>query len=617
MKTPPPPTSTLPSEARASKSTPPGVSIVGRLLSVEDRNAATPKPSDGNTEPPKEVQAHFITVVSDTGEVRTIQLTQQTSVRLLDAALHQDVSRYLQLLADNRSQGLRHLTLEDHGSGTRELQVSYISAVPVWKSTYRILFTDSKSSNATATLQSWAVVDNTVGEDWNNVELSLIAGRPQSFTQPLSDPIYTNRPEIPIATAEQLAPTTHDSSMNGISQNVTVQAEDSSAFLANRAAAPKARARTSAGVAGVAGMAGGSAGGVIGGPLAAPAAPPPSYEEIAQASIGPQTQTAAFDDFFQYKLSQPITIRKNESALVPILQTKVPADRVTLVSGGNGRASQPLRALWITNSSGLTLDRGSFSLVENGNFGGEGLLDPIHPGEKRLLSYAADEAVHVSTEAGKDYTEAVDHVTVSKGVLILSRSQVRAITYVLHNAAPDDRTVILEQQIDPRFTLTSAVKPVETTPTVYRFRVEVPAGGTQKLEVAGQSRTQLRYELLRSDESQLDLIVRQAGNNAQLRAALQPVLDARRRVADAQTAVNQTNITITALKADEDRQRANITALANADKSSRDRFVSDLNKTEDAISTQQKELATRSAALDAAKADLANRIESLQIDTKI
>ena len=632
----------------------PGVSIIGRLLSVEDRTAATPRPSSDNSDATKEGQLHFITVVSDSGEVRTVQLTQQTSVRLLDTALHQDVSRYLQLLADNRSQGLRHLTLEDHGTGTRELQVSYISAVPVWKSTYRILFTDQPISGApgpdsrtresttpgasqtggpfmpeshpgmsggtqtTATLQGWAVVDNTVGEDWNNVQLSLIAGRPQSFTQPLSDPIYTNRPQIPIATEQNLAPTTHDSGMGSVNETVAVSANSvsnlplngrSQAFLASKAA-PHAR-----GVAGMVGMAGGSAGYGMGGPMPAP--PPPSYENLAQASIAPQTQTAAFDDFFQYKLSQPITIRKNESALVPILQAKVTADRVTLVCGGNGRVSQPLRALWITNTTGLTLDRGSFSLVENGSFGGEGLLDPIHPNEKRLLSYAADEAVHVSTEAGKDYTQAVDHITAGKGVLILHRAEIRSITYVIHNAAPDARTVVLEQPIDTRFELTSAVKPTETTPTVYRFRVEVPSGGTERLEVSGQHRGTERFELLRSDESQLDLIVRESGNDAQLRAALAPILDARRRVADAQTAVNQTNGQLTALKSDEDRQRANITALATADKTSRDRFVADLNKTEDAIATQQKELATRTAALDSAKADLANRIESLQIDEKI
>jgi hypothetical protein len=59
-------------------------------------------------------------------------------------------------------------------------------------------------------MQGWAVVDNTVGADWDNVQLSLVAGAPQSFIQPLSQPLYTRRPEIPIATEAQLTPQTHE-----------------------------------------------------------------------------------------------------------------------------------------------------------------------------------------------------------------------------------------------------------------------------------------------------------------------------------------------------------------------------------------------------------------------
>ena len=56
------------------------------------------------------------------------------------------------------------------GSGERNLFVSYISEVPIWKSTYRLVL----PPKGKPLLQGWAVVDNTVGEDWNNVELSLV-----------------------------------------------------------------------------------------------------------------------------------------------------------------------------------------------------------------------------------------------------------------------------------------------------------------------------------------------------------------------------------------------------------------------------------------------------------
>ena len=182
-----------------------GAAMTGRLLSIDLRAA---KKKDGDTDSSASDDRRFVTVVSDGGQVRTLELTGGVSVTLLDTALHTDVTRYLELLASTRNQGLRHLTLLDRGTGGRELHVSYISEVPVWKSTYRILFTGAASS---ATLQGWSVVDNTTGSDWTNVHLDLIAGAPQSFIQPLSTPYYTRRPEIPLPEEAQLAPQTHES----------------------------------------------------------------------------------------------------------------------------------------------------------------------------------------------------------------------------------------------------------------------------------------------------------------------------------------------------------------------------------------------------------------------
>ena len=182
--------------------------ITGRLLNIEVVNVP-----EGDNKPASEKR--IITIIGDAGEIRTMDLTSATSVRLLDADLHQDVTRYLQLLASTRNQGLRHLTLQDNGTGSRELHVSYISEIPIWKSTYRILFTEPTDATAaktqTATLQGWSVVDNTTGTDWINVQLSLIAGAPQSFIQPLSVPYYSRRPEIGLPQEAQLTPQTHES----------------------------------------------------------------------------------------------------------------------------------------------------------------------------------------------------------------------------------------------------------------------------------------------------------------------------------------------------------------------------------------------------------------------
>jgi hypothetical protein len=342
-------------------------------------------------------------------------------------------------------------------------------------------------------------------------------------------------------------------------------------------------------------------------------APQIEYQTAAADSLRPNTTTSAFDDFFEYKLTDPITIRKNESALVPILQTKIDAERVTLWSP---QQPVPLRALWITNTSNLTLDRGSFSIVEDGNFGGEGLLDPIHPSERRLLSYAADQAVRVTTDYSHN-TRRVQQITVSKGILKQSTIEISEVEYLVHNAAPEPRMVIVEHPVRNGWTLDSDPKPFESTPTTNRFRVATQANETVRLHIGERRVATTTYQLTNSNDNQLTYILNQTKDDPAIEQALQPILAARRHQSEVQATLDKVNAHLTALRADEDRQRSNITALANADKSSRDRFVHDLNTTEDQIAATQKDLATAQSNLQAAKDDLATKIDTLQLDEKL
>ena len=603
-----------------------GVTITGRLLNIEE--VTTPA---SNNQPASERRQ--VTVVGESGDVRTVELTPATEVHLLDAELHQDVTRYLELLASTRNQGLRHLTLKDNGTGTRDLRVSYISEVPVWKSTYRIIFTDRKAVNGSATaytpqsamLQGWSVVDNTTGADWINVQLSLIAGAPQSFIQPLSQPIYSQRPHIAIAQEAQLAPQTHQSgemvqrakATGGTTENTLYTSlplslnggpRDPTAF---QYLMPGATAGSS-GIYGGTGQTNLNQNYVEGVPIDNINAlgSGQAFAQAASASFAGDAQTAKFDDYFAYNLTEPVTIHKNESALVPIMQTHIDAERVTLWSR---QQPVPLRALWVTNTSKLTLDRGSFSIIEDGNFGGEGLLEPIHPDEKRLLSYAVDQAVRVTLDPQSN-TSRVTSVSASRGIVVLHNSQIAETTYVVRNAADESRIVVVEHPIRTGYTLAPDVLPAETTPSVDRFRVVTKPNETVRLHVTETEPGETRYQLSNSNDSQLTFILKQTGDNTAFEAALQPIFEARRHVADMQTELDKVDEHINTLHSDEERQRANVTALENSDKSSRERFVRDLNATEDQITSAQKDLTAAQANLQTANDDLEDKIESLQID---
>ena len=351
-------------------------------------------------------------------------------------------------------------------------------------------------------------------------------------------------------------------------------------------------------------------GGAIGGGIARVA--PGAYADLAAGSITPQTTTAAFDDFFQYSLTDPVTIRKNESALVPILQTKLPIERVTLWSP---RQPVALRALWLTNASNLTLDRGSFSIVESGNFGGEGLLDPIHPNEKRLLSYAADQAVRVDTSRTNN-SRHVQRLTISKGVLTEVNLDLTELTYNVHNAAPDSRTVILEHPIHQGYTLDSTPKPEESTPTVDRFRVIVAPGATEHLHV-GERRVASEYIRLtdRSEDQLIELLENAKVSPAALQQ-FQPAFDAHHAVLalDQQIAAAQNEIN--AITRDQDRLRENLKALKGTpeEKALATRYTGELNAQEDRLAALNGQIATLRTQREAANQDFQNKLAAVNFD---
>src|SRR5713101_398323 len=181
-----------------------GETTSGRLLSVEQEDRTT---DSGTT-----YHVTDFSVMTDSGEMRNFELGPAVSVRLAERDLNQEVGRYLNLIGSSRARDLRRMSISAAGSGDRDIFVSYISEVPVWKSTYRIILPEKPSEKPL--LQGWAIVDNTIGEDWKDVQLSLVAGAPQSFIQDISQPLYGRRPVIPLPQSAMLTPQTHEATMN-------------------------------------------------------------------------------------------------------------------------------------------------------------------------------------------------------------------------------------------------------------------------------------------------------------------------------------------------------------------------------------------------------------------
>src|ERR1700733_5041165 len=533
-------------------------SASGRLLSIDEREI----PIKGD----QKVTVDQISIISDSGEVRVFDLTPGTSVRVAEKDVNDEVGKYLGLVASTRDQDVRRMTISTAGEGERNLLVSYISEVPVWKSTYRIVI----PNEGKPLLQGWAIVDNTVGEDWKNVELSLVAGAPQSFVQELSQPYYTRRPVVALPENAMITPQTHEATMEAQTDVVNGQLP---------------QMRVPAGVVG--GVPGGIPGGQIGGPINGIVSSAPMAlkangsgvgggagggmyrpnagnskqwleEDVSRLEAATTTaQTRDLGDLFEYKVQDRVTIRKNQSALVPILQARIDAEKVSV---WNPSQSSVLRALWLDNTSALTFDGGSFNVLEGDAFAGEGLMDPIKPGEKRLLSYAADLGILVDAKQ-KAENQRVTKVIIAHGSMMQSTQEREEHTYTIRNRDTASRTVVIEHPARPGWKLTDDEKPAESSASFHRFRLSVDSKKTETLLVKEYRPITNNYQLLNVTDDQIKFFASQKMINAEIDQALRKVISQKNSIAALDAEMASRKSKISGISEDQQRVRENMKAL--------------------------------------------------------
>ncbi len=563
----------------------------GRLLSVEKEKRFNEK---GDS-----YEVTEFSVMTDGGDMRNFDLGPSTSVRLAERDLSDEVEKYLNLIGSSRARDLRRMTISATGTGEREIFVSYISEVPVWKSTYRIIL--SEKPNEKPVLQGWAIVDNTVGEDWKDVQLSLIAGAPQSFIQDISRPLYTRRPVVPLPQAAMLTPQTQEASMSApapaspVAETVNIDGQ----ALMTMDTGP--------------GQGGGVGGGVFSGNRDGPINGRARLNPFAAAAKQQaEAESKDLGDYFEYNLKQKITIGKNQSALVPILQSPIEAEKVTI---WNENTREIRRALWITNSSGLTLDSGTFNILESDTFAGEGLIETVHPAERRLISYAADPALRVTMEQ-ESSEKPVTRIHIVKGLMYLTREQRDSRKYTLHNADAASRQVVIEHPARENWKQVEGPRPEETSASYLRFRIEVPAGQTANLHIEEFHPENSEFALTNLDDKQVAFITQQRQLTPAMQEAFRRVLEQKNKVDSLGTQIRTRQHEVETITKDQARLRENMKALKGSaeEKALLQRYAHQLDSQEDRLNALAKEISDLQEKQNQARAQLDQIVQQITLD---
>ena len=520
-------------------------------------------------------QREVLVLLMDSGDIRSFDLGAASAVKLSDPKLQAQLTAYLTVLNQSHARDRRSVYIDGVGSGTRKLTASYMTPAAVWKSSYRLMF----GAAGEPTLEGWAIVDNTSGDDWSNVRLAVVSGKPVSFITQLYSPRYVQRPYAELAENQAVAPVVYQGAME--------EAKDKAYALAPPPPPPPA-ARAQMGMAGNAFRA----------------------DAVAPSSFYRTADTREAGELFEYSFSAPVTVKQGESAMLPFLQQKIGARKLLVYSDSYGL--NPRDAAELTNSTGKTLDGGPITVYDSGSYAGEALVETLPMSDKRLISYGVDLGTRVTT-AFNSSKAVVREIHFQRGILTARSAMQETKTYTIRNVDAKAKTLVIEHSQRPGYTLMER-KPSEPTPSAYRFEVKLAASGTETFPVREEHVYDQTLSVTNLTPDVLAVYVQNKTLNSAARQQLDQIAQKKAEVAANDAALRQAEADVNSLTQDQTRIRSNIESLnrVNGQQDQVQQYARQLAAAETklaALRDTQSDLRKKKAALESEFNSLMERIE--------
>jgi hypothetical protein len=486
-----------------------------------------------------------------------------------------DLKKALEVLATSRDVDKRPVTLSFRGGGERRVSAGYLLETPVWKTSYRLVVEDGGLF-----LQGWAIVENTTDEDWSDVGLTLVSGRPISFIQNLYEPLYLPRPEIPPSVAAIPRPRLHEGTVEYFKTELADLAEEPAELQEEPEKAGRMARRA-------------PPGGVAAGALAAmPAVPPPAPTMAPAFALGEAGAAAMaagekVGELFQYAIDQPVSIGRQKSAMIPIVHKATDGEKVSVYNAGTD-PKFPYNGVKLKNTTGLHLMGGPITVFDGGIYAGDALIEDLAPDDDRLLTYAVDLDIEVEQKS-KSRAEEILSVKIVRGTLEITRKQRRETDYTAKSVSADERTLLIEHPFSEDWELIEPEKPEERTRSVYRFRLDMAPKAKAELKVVEDHPISQSIALTDVDADSVALFVRMDKVSDAVKAALQKVIEMKTELADIQRQIAEREGRLEEIGEEQARIRENMKQL---DRNSElyKRYVEKFTEQEDEFEKLQGEI---------------------------
>ncbi len=505
----------------------------GTILGVEKRQVPGAKADDAPLE------KSFLNLVTDRG-LMSLELDTINAIKLDDPGLQDELNRALAAVAGARDQDKKPVEIHFNGTGERRVRLGYVVETPVWKASYRLVLPDDKDKDAKGTLQGWAMVDNETDNDWKDVSLSLVSGRPISFQQDLYQPLYVPRPTVVPEQYASLRPQEYAGGEGAAKDEASVPGLSQAAVSAAAPAPMLRRAKSVLDKEAIPGL---------------PPAPP--LEENIGESVLPAADTAQVGELFQYTVGN-VSLARQSSAMIPIINDPVAVEKLSIYNEGV-LATHPLNGARLHNDTPdkKHLLQGPVTVFDDGRYAGDARLDDVPPGQTRLLSYGIDLQTLVNVKAPPGQ-QSIQTGKIVKGVLELTRKLVTSKEYSTDNESDHDKTLVIEHPVRAGWKLVDTPAPVETTDKLYRFQQGVAAGKTERFTVKEENIQGQSIALASTALEDAQFYSRAGEIPAPVREALAKAVTLKQATVDSQRQISEREAQIRALDADQGRIRENL-----------------------------------------------------------
>jgi len=428
--------------------------LVGRRVEVCLASGKTTGTVIGEQTIQGEEQAECIYLVlrDDSGTISFLSLIEILSLNIENQDLNSDLARALDIHAAAKLKETKPISIYFTDEATKTLRLSYLAETPAWKTSYRLYH---RSEENTTTLQGWAIVDNTQQQNWDNVYLTLVTGLPITFIYDLFSPQHIRRPYVQREEVTTLRP---DEIEDDFDLDMKKEAEHEEAYdklyMVGGAGAPPP-------------------------PMAAPMAKARRAVTRSESlQVAAETREVG-GTYVVYDIATPVTIERNQTALVPIVQESFEGRKIRIYNP-RVHGKNPLMALELKNTTGKVIESGPFTVVLDETYAGEGILPMLQPDDERIITFALEQAISVAKEVQEEHHEI--GLDFAKKYLKKRLEALKEITYTIINKRDELVTLLVDEPKDHGYKPFGGENPKETEAN-FRYEFSIPPKTTEKFHI--------------------------------------------------------------------------------------------------------------------------------------